>query len=212
MMKKFLLSLLVVGVQFFGFSQKAFISYGHNFTKYDYKNSNGDSNSNLKGNDGSAIEIGYQMPLKKYKTVDLSNFYYTVSLTLDQFNAKGGDLNNTYNWETTYVGLQNKFGYSLFKKKSGFEAIVYGGFNFTSILKGEQTINQIVYDISKNEEFSGVLIKPFLEFEIKYAISEKIDVKMGYSISRTSHLTNQSTEKLAFNNSQIQLGFYFPIK
>lgn len=207
MIKKILLLIFTFSFFNFTFAQKAHINYGQNFTKYDYKNSNGDPNPNLRTASGTSFEFGYEFPLKNYRKLK-----YDVSITLNQYNAKGGDVNNIYSWETSYLGIDNDLNYCIYQQGDNFQIIANIGFGFTSIIKGEQAINTILYNITKEKEFSGLFIKPFTGIDIRYQLSDNMQIKVGYSISRVMHLSNKIEEKLAFNNNQIQFGLYFPLK
>ena len=57
---------------------------GRNFTTYDYTNSEGGSNPNLDGASGSYIEVSYNVPFNRSQ-----DFYYSLGLALNQFNATG---------------------------------------------------------------------------------------------------------------------------
>ncbi len=212
MIKKTFLFIFAFCVYNFSFAQKASIHYCQNLTKFDYKDSNGYSNPNLRGDSGSAFEIEYEMPLKKYKKIDLSKFNYTFGISFDHYNAKGGDLNNSYNWKTSYIGVNNNLSYCVYQYGEDLKLIANGGFGFATIIKGEQSINGVVYNIIKEKEFSGIMIKPFAGIDISYQLTENIQLKLGYTLSRSMRLFNKNDEKLAFNNNQVQLGLYFPLK
>ena len=59
--------LIIVSILFFSYSlssQSAFFNTGLNTTSYDYKNSKGESNSNVQSSNGNFYEIGYSFPLE----------------------------------------------------------------------------------------------------------------------------------------------------
>lgn len=69
-------------------AQEVFFAAGKNFTKYDYKNSSGVSNPNLRNGDGSFYQLGMAFNLNVFRTSD--EFSYAVSLVYNQLNAVGG--------------------------------------------------------------------------------------------------------------------------
>ena len=86
-------------------SQELFFSTGKNFTSYDYKNSAGFSNPNLRSGDGSFYQAG--MDFKLNKSAASSKVSYAISVIYNQFNAVGGTSSDDYSWKTNYLGVQN---------------------------------------------------------------------------------------------------------
>jgi hypothetical protein len=112
MRKLLLLTVFVLFIQNIQ-SQEIYFQTGKNYTQYDYKSDN-DSNPNLQAGSGNFYEIGYQINLSN------ENFKYLVGLSLDEYNAIGGNQVSSYSWNTQYLGVQNTFSLA-FVKKSGFE-------------------------------------------------------------------------------------------
>jgi len=209
MIKKYLLFLLVSSgclVQ----GQELFISNGKNFTKYDYKNSLGISNSNIRSGEGSFYQFG--MDFKLNKSATSNKFSYAVSLVYNQFNAVGGTSSANYAWKTNYLGIQNALNYTLFQNSKSFQVKTKLGCATSTILKGEQYINNVVYDITKHEEFSGITIQPNVGIDFQYAINQNIKISAGYEFSKAFNVSNASAEDLSFTNNQIHFGLHFPLK
>ena len=115
---------MAIFISHFGISQEIFFKAGKNFTNYNYRNSSGTSVSGLSGSSGSNYELGYEHFLDGF-TSSLEGVYsYTISLTLNQFNAKGGNFNNTYVWNTNYIGIQNMFYASILKSSDSLLMIM----------------------------------------------------------------------------------------
>ena len=207
MSKKYLL-LLVLFSGCFLQAQELFFSNGKNFTKYDYKNSFGNTNSNLRSGEGSFYQLGLDFKLNK-ATDKLS---YAVSVVYNQFNAEGGTSTANYSWKTNYLGVQNALNYTLFQNSKSFKVKTKLGVATSTIIKGEQYINNVVFDITKNEEFSGITIQPNVGVDFQYAINQNVRISAGYEFSKAFNVSNSSSEELSFTNNQIHFGLHFPLK
>jgi hypothetical protein len=207
MSKKYLL-LLVLFSGCFLHAQELFFSNGKNFTKYDYKNSLGNTNSNLRSGEGSFYQLGLDFKLNK-ATDKLS---YAVSVVYNQFNAEGGTSTVNYSWKTNYLGVQNALNYTLFQNSKSFKVKTKLGIATSTIIKGEQYINNVVFDITNNEEFKGITIQPNVGVDFQYAINQNVRISAGYEFSKAFNVSNSSSEELSFTNNQIHFGLHFPLK
>jgi hypothetical protein len=209
MSKKYLL-LLVLFSGCFLQAQELFFSNGKNFTKYDYKNSFGNTNSNLRSGEGSFYQLGLDFKLNKAATTD--KLSYAVSVVYNQFNAEGGTSTANYSWKTNYLGIQNALNYTLFQNSKSFKVKTKLGVATSTIIKGEQHINNVVFDITKNEEFKGLTIQPNVGVDFQYAINQNVRISAGYEFSKAYNVSNSSSEELSFTNNQIHFGLHFPLK
>ena len=89
-------------------AQNVFFNNGLNFTTYDYDISQSENNSNIKSSSGHSYEVGYTFISGLGKKVNVE-----AALTLDQYNATGGNIVNNYSWNTNYLGIQGVFKYKL---------------------------------------------------------------------------------------------------
>ncbi len=191
-------------------SQELFFSTGKNFTSYDYKNSAGFSNPNLRSGDGSFYQAG--MDFKLNKSAASSKVSYAVSVIYNQFNAVGGTSSDDYSWKTNYLGVQNALNYTLYQNADFFTVKTKLGVATSTIIKGEQYINNRVYDIASHEEFSGIVVQPNVGIDFQYSINRDIKISAGYEFSKSYNISNSSSEKLSFTNNQIHFGFNFLLK
>ena len=182
-------------------SQDLNIVTGTNFTTYDYTNSSGEENPNLNGSSGSFFEVSYSVPFNSR-----SSFKYLLGLTLNQFNATGGDFVNNYSWKTNYLGVMSGAKYALTKPRNSVQVDLKAGFNFNRIINGQQKINGQTYDLTQQKEFSAVGLQPFIGFEVAAFVSNYIGITAGYSVSKNLTVSNGSPESLNFNNSRIEFG------
>lgn len=204
-MKKLLILIVIMCSLQSVHSQEVYFSAGKNFTTYDYKNSSGASNPNLKSGTGNFFELGYIKPLKNEK------FAYSVGLALNEYNNVGGNSVNSYTWNTQYLGAQGGFTYSILDR-GDFDILPKFGLNMGTIISGKQTINGTYYDLTKEKEFSGLLITPSLGIQVKYNLSASGFISLGYSYCKGFNLSNSTDQKLSINTNQLQFGVHYAIK
>lgn len=204
-MKKLLILIVIMCSQQSVHSQEVYFSAGKNFTTYDYKNSSGASNPNLKSGTGNFFELGYIKPLNNEK------FAYSVGLALNEYNNVAGNSVNSYTWNTQYLGAQGGFTYSILDR-GDFDILPKFGLNMGTIISGKQTINGTYYDLTKEKEFSGLLITPSLGVQVKYNLSASGFISLGYSYCKGFNLSNSTDQKLSFNTNQLQFGVHYAIK
>ena len=204
-MKKliFLSLLLTIGNIY---SQDLNITTGTNFTEYNYTNSSGEENPNLNSSSGSFFEVSYSVPFN-----NTNNFKYVLGVTLNQFNATGGDFLNNYSWNTNYLGIMSGVKYKVTRPGNNIQVDFKGGFNLNKIIDGQQKINGQTFDLTQEKEFSSVGIQPFIGFEAAFFVSNYVGLTAGYSISKNLSVSNGSAEDLSFNNSRIEFGIIIEI-
>jgi hypothetical protein len=209
MIKNYLLfTLLIATCQIF--SQEVYLNSGKNFTAYRYKTPLGQSNSTLQSGTGSFYEIGLTKPIM-YK-----NLFYSFGLSLNEYNAIGGNSANSYRWDTRYLGIQGGLSYSFFphnlKSKDNLDFLIGIRLNTSTIIYGKQEVDGVYYDLINQREFSGILLEPAIGFKLKYHIPSFGALSIGYSFGKSFNISNTTEEKLSFNTNQIGLGFHFTIK
>jgi opacity protein-like surface antigen len=188
-------------------AQDFYISTGKNISNFDYKSSNGsDENLDFRSGLGNNLELGYTSSLKN------NRFVYAIGLSYNEFNAEASNYATNYSWETKYLGIINKFSDNLSNTNSewlsgtGITAFLNIGFVTATLISGKQFINNYYYDLGKHEDFSGILLQPFVGFNTQYNVSRNLRLNLGYNFSKTYNLLNKPTEKISFHTSQFQLG------
>ncbi len=179
---------------------------GRNFTTYDYTNSEGASNPNLDGASGSYIEVSYNVPFNRNQ-----DFYYSLGLALNQFNATGGDYASSYSWDTNYLGVKSGLKYYFTSRNSFVKAAAKTGFGINTIINGQQKINGATFDLTQEDEFTAVSVQPYLGIELKYEVTNGILLGVGYNYSKSFGVANGGAEKLNFNNSRFEFGILVPV-
>lgn len=186
-------------------AQELYFSTGLNLTTYDFK---GTDNLPLefKTKSSSFYEIGYV-----FKLMD-NRLNYSAGLAINGYDSSAGDSANHYDWQTTYMGLNNQLQYVLIpSNRVPFELSAGAQMQLMHIINGEQKINGETFDLTKEKEFSGFWIQPGGIITAKYFISDDWQMSLGYNYSIGMNLSNSTEEKLKFNNQQIRFGIHFNI-
>lgn len=204
-MKNYLLTFLLFCFAFSIQAQDVYFYTGKNFTNYDFKNSSGNGNSNLKNGTGTFYEVGFN---KKFKYDRLS---YSLAVALNEFNIVGSNSFSNYQWNTQYLGIQSRLYYSYFKGKN-YDFLSIIGLNPSMLLNGGQQINGKYYDLTKETEFKGLWLTPSVGLQFKHNISYMGYVSLGYNYLKSYNLSNTSNQKLGFTTNQLQFGVHFDIK
>lgn len=186
-------------------SQEIYFYSGKNYTTYDYKDNSGFSNPELQTGSGVFYEMGYEIPLGTEK------ISYAIGLNLNDYNAIGGDTVNSYSWNAQFLGVKNSISCSLFDRRS-FDIGISGGLTIATLVYGKQIRNGTYLDLMSQKEFSGVIVQPFLGFQTRYNILQDGYLSFGYNFSKSFNVTNSTSEKLSFNNSQLQFGIHFNLE
>jgi len=203
-MKKLALGICMLLGFSMAYGQEIYFQTGKNFTNYDYKDNSSDSSS-LQAGSGNFYEVGYVMTLNNEK------LKYAVGLSLNEYNAIGGDINSSYSWNTQYMGIDNTFSIA-FVNWNGLQASANGGVGISSLIYGKQNLNGQYLDLSSQKEFSGLWIAPKLGITGSYNVDNDIYLSFGYAYSKSFNVSNSTEEKLSFNNNQIQFGVHFVLR
>ena len=207
MMKNYLLFvILITSCQLF--SQEIFLNTGKNFTKYDYKNGFGQSDPDLQSGTGNFYEIGFNKPILN------KHLLYSYGLSLTEYNALGGNVANSYSWETKYLGVKAGLAFSLFPMDDFHKLnfLLQAGILGETIIYGKQKIDGAYYDLVHQKEFTGLVVESSIGFQVKYRVPSLGFLSIGYNYGQTLNISNSTTEKISFMTHQLQLGVNFPIK
>jgi hypothetical protein len=204
------ISLFIVMLFFIAFSntsnaQGYYFNFGQNFTKYDYKNSQGQRNSNLKSDNGITVDFGYQWIIS-----DNEKWHYKAGLSFQQFNAKGQNDTFNYSWVTNYLGIQNGVSYDVYTSSDDdFVINLNTGFTASKIIKGEQLINNSSYDLTKENEFKGLFLQPHLGVENEIKLNDFAVLGLGYRFSKAIRSSTPESESLNFINNAFYINFKY---
>lgn len=203
LLKNYLLfAVLIASFQLF--SQEAYFVAGSNFSKYAFKSLDGAQTTQLQSGIGSTYEMGYSRLFENQK------ISWSIGLTLNDYNAIAGSQSESYKWDTKYIGVQNALSYN-YPVTNDFQLAVKGGLNISTLIYGKQNINGAVYDLMDQDEFSGLLLSPFVGVDARYELNDLGYLSLGYAFSKSLNPFNASSEKLSFDTNQILFGIHFNI-
>ena len=195
------------------FSQGIYFFHGRNSTSYSYRDNSNKKSPILNHENKSQIEAGKYYEAGFNFNGKKRKLSYMLSLTVSELNARYfiSGTPNIYTWQTEYIGIQNVASFTFFRSKHGLELALKGGFNTMSLLRGEQIINGVFYNLKSEPDFAGIMIQPIIGLNLKYNCSNYFSLSLGLNRSTTVNVTEPSMEHIKFNNSQIQIGIYFPL-
>ena len=198
-------------------SQEVAFTVGTNYTDYSF-----DANDDFKASGmGSHFEMGYTKKIGKSKTE--KSLGYSLSLNLNQYNASYGNMASSYSWETSYVGVRNGLVNPLLIMDNGLQLDVLFGVSLSTILKGQQKVNNMVYDISDHSEFNGLTGWGDAGLKLTYDFKDDVKLALGYSMSQNFKITGKSTQrdnplysedaidKIKLKNSRINLSLIYKL-
>jgi hypothetical protein len=203
MKRKLLLVLIFTWVQI-GFSQEMYLKLGSNFTKYRFETNGSPMNTPFQSAVGNSFSIGRLQPIN-------SKWAYTAEINLNDYNASASSAVSSYKWTTKYLGLQSNLQYNIVHFKN-FLAVASAGLNVATIVYGKQESNGQLFDLKKQDEFSGLKLIPVLGFSANYRFSTLGQLSLGYYKSRTVRLEQSEKDKTTFNTTQLLFGIHFNIK
>lgn len=186
------------------YSQEFSFASGINFTTYNYKNSFGERNKNIDSERGSFYEFIYLRSLDRNKKLK-----FQLGGTLNEYNASSRNGNNSYSWESTYLGLKGGFIYTIFPTEYYLNVAISLALNLNGIIDGKQRLNGIDYDLTEQTEFNGPFLQTETGLSIYYDVNRGFKVGLGYQYSLNSKITKMTSETLAFSNNQIQFKLQF---
>jgi hypothetical protein len=185
--------------------QEMYFSTGINTTTYDFKSTD-NLPLELKPKTGQFYELGYKIPVIE------DRLNYGVGFAINNFNSTGGDTANNYEWQTTYLGLNNHLEYIIIPSdRSPIEVSGALQLQLMHIINGEQKINGQQFDLKEEKEFTGFWVQPGATVTAKYFMSDDWQLSLGYNYSLGINVSNNTEEKLKFNNQQIRFGIHFLI-
>ncbi|MDO5968805.1 outer membrane beta-barrel protein [Flavivirga aquimarina] len=203
-MKRQLLISLILISSISGFSQQFYMEYGTTVSSFDYKNSQGESLDNLLSQSKSYIGIGYRDNINSDKTLFLS-----IGASYAGYGAIGSDnrLDNYFEWDVSYLGLNAGLDIRLFQLRD-FTFYAKGGIATEFLIRGNQTINNQVYNLVGEDEFNNTIFSLKGSFGVQYPISNNTAIFANYTYGKTVLLNSGiSAEKLNLNTHQFGIGF-----
>ena len=186
------------------FGQLLNVEIGQTISSFDYRNSEGGTLENLQSTNATYLGAAYLFQLPGDK------LHVLVGGMLNNYGAVASDalLDNYFEWDVTYAGLQTGLHYT-FARSKDFQFFVRPTATLEYLVRGTQTLNNQVFDLSGEDEFDNFLVVPRLGVGAHYPISNKAALYLHYSYGRSFSLVNANpndNEKLNINMHNIGIG------
>lgn len=211
-MKK-LYILLIVG-SLFGYqvnSQQLVLETGKAITSFDYEDSQGNQLDNLQSTNQNYMYVGYRTKIVK------DFIHASLGVNYSTYGAIGSNIsvNNYFEWETSYVGLNLGLDFRLFTiNKLNF--YVKGSFSSEFIIQGTQTLNNTVYDLVGEDDFDQTNYFFRAGTFIDYPISENVKLFIQYMGGKSKQfrnsVSNTDQEKLRLVSHNFGFGLFINLK
>ena len=205
-MNKKLLLICIFLLSLYSYSQHIYGGGGITTTTIDYKNSDGESISDLQPTNTSYYHVGMRDKANGNRTA-----FYRLGVTYTEYAAKTEiiQLSPGYNaFDLTFLGLEVGIDRMIFKVRDNFALFISGFLSSELLLEGTETNNILVSDLNSNDEFNNVnfFAKGGLTAQVR--ISKKIaliaEAKYGISVLNDYN----EIETLTMKPLQIGLGFF----
>jgi hypothetical protein len=207
-MKKVFFCILMASVAFIARSQQIYIETGMVASAFDYKNSEGNRLSNLKGSFRNTLGLGVRMPVMKSWNVSLG-------ISNNKYGASGNDpvLGNYSEWDVSYLGVNLGADHEFFKpemyniEREGFSFCLKGGLSADFLLGGKQKLNSMVFDLSGEEEFDKPAFFANGGVRGNWYITRSYIAYVQYMFGRSFFFGAEGQEQLRYTTHTISLGF-----
>ncbi|GAA4812213.1 outer membrane beta-barrel protein [Litoribaculum gwangyangense] len=203
-MKKKLLANLIFLIGISGFSQQLYMELGSTVSSFDYTNSQGLPLNNLLSKSDSYFGMGYRQVINNEKTLFLA-----LGLTYNNYGAIGSEssVDNFFEWDVSYLGIKAGLDYRIFQLRD-LSFYVKGSIASEFLIRGNQTINNDVFDLVGEEEFNNNILFLRVGLGIQYPISNSTAIYAGYSYGKSVLISSgENAEKLKLNAHQFGIGF-----
>ena len=151
-MKKYLLlSLLVLSATIICAQEFSFQA-GKSISTFQYTDSQGNELQNLQSTDNFFMTLEYRQAI--LKKVFRENLFTDLGLGYNRYGSTGSDptTGTFFAWDVTYLGINLGLSYEFFRP-GNFTFYAKGTASPEFFLRGEQTLNDQVYDLSGEENF-----------------------------------------------------------
>lgn len=185
-------------------AQLLYAEWGQTISSFDYENSAGGTLENLQSEGASYLKAGYQFQLRGDKTT------INVGAMLSTYGAVASDaiLDNYFEWNVSYAGIQTGLTYYFAQSKS-FQFYIRPSVSIEYLVRGRQTLNNQVFNLSGEDEFDNLIWVPRMGVGIQYPISRKAALYLTYQYGRSFSLVNarpEDNEKLSINMHSVGFG------
>ncbi|MGD1946988.1 MAG: hypothetical protein ACFB0A_12175 [Croceivirga sp.] len=185
-------------------AQSLYAEWGQTISSFDYKNSAGGTLENLQSKSATYLSAGYHFQLKGEKAS------IVLGGVFNSYGAVASDalLDNFFEWDVSYAGLQTGLSY-YFARSKAFQFFIKPTISLEYLVRGTQTLNNQVFNLSGEDEFDNFLLVPRIGLGLQYPVSNKAALYLTYHYGRSFSLVNaspQDNETLNINMHNIGIG------
>lgn len=202
--KKQFIFVVVLVLGFLCDGQQLYMEYGTTISSFDYKNSQGQPLDNLLSKSKSYYGLGYRRDMNASKTLFLS-----LGASYNSYGAIGSEssIDNYFEWDVSYLGLKAGLDFKLFELRE-LVFFVKGSVAVEFLVRGNQTINNDVYNLVGEDEFNNRILFFRGGVGMQYPISNSTAIFAGYSYGKSVLISSgENAEKLKLNAHQFGIGF-----
>jgi hypothetical protein len=213
MMRKFLCFVLFSVSALYAYGQQIYFETGTSVSKFDYKNSDGESLANMFGSNHFFMQAGY------HTISPVERLNYSAGLSYNTYGSQSSDstLGNYFEWNVNYIGVDLGIDYEIYKRRfihnslSDLSVYIKATITPEFLLHGTQTINNRVYNLNGIEQFKYPFLFARGGIGVSYALSSLITVYAEYMGGKGFPLKfgdSADKEKLRITNHNIGFGLY----
>lgn len=162
-------------------AQQISIATGKSISFFDYKNSEGQKLKGLQSTSHTYMSLGYR------RSIFSKSLFLHLNGNYKSYGATGSDrsFDNYFNWELNYLGFSAGLDYD-FYKPGDFTFYLKGSAAIEFLIQGTQTINNQVFNLIGQKDFSS----PFYFFRAglgtQYKASERFSFFTQYMYGKGS--------------------------
>ncbi|MGV6831370.1 MAG: hypothetical protein ACWA5P_07410 [bacterium] len=184
--------------------QQLYFEMGPSVSNFDYTNSQGNSLDNLLSSKSVYLQAGYRHDLNNEK------LHLNIFSSYTNYGAIGSDavLNNFFEWDVTYLGIHAGVDYRLFRLRE-FSFFIKGSAGVEFLLRGNQTVNNQVFDLRGEDEFNSNIFMLKGGLMMTYPIARNTFLSAQYTYGNSALIGQNNTtdnEKLKIQLHQFGIG------
>ncbi len=169
-------------------SQQLYFEVNKTSSRFEYKNSQGNELTNIlpKTNNNMALGMRFQGVKDKLSI--------TAGATYNSYGAVGSDpiLDNRYEWDVTYVGVNVGLDYKLFELRE-LKFSLKGTIGSEFLIQGSQTLNNQVYNLVKEKEFNQSFFMVNGGIALQYSINDRASIYGQYMVGKSFTAFQENT-------------------
>ncbi|GAA4277079.1 OmpA family protein [Aquimarina mytili] len=156
-------------------SQQLYLEAGKTISSFDFKNSLGGELENLRATDHTFLSLGYR------KSVFTERLFLNVTGNYSTYGSIGSDraLDNFFEWDITYIGINAGFDYE-FYKPGDFTFYIKTTAAAEFLIQGTQTLNNQVFNLAGEDDFDTPIYFFRGGLGVQYKVSQKLTAFTQY--------------------------------